>query len=165
MFTWRWETPSRWGNLLRWGDPPHVTSPICQLHVNGSLVVLYWTVTPCLLFCQFRLQSFTTATLENESGGYKEVFRCREVWQESMYGLFVRRDRAILFYIPIPPPASPRLVDETFSRGRLRDVLKGSILEERFFWRGVVVQNCNFLRVQIPRINFWKDKGRAISSI
>ena len=140
---------------------PHL-SGVFQLHVNGSLVVLYWTVTPCLLFCQFRLQSFTTATLENESVRYKEVFRCREVWQESMYGLFVRRDRAILFYIPIP---SPRQVDETFTRGRLRDVLKGSILEERFFWRGVVVQNCNFLRVQIPRINFWKDKGRAISSI
>ena len=144
---------------------PHL-SGVFQLHVNRSLVVLYWTVTPCLLFCQFRLQSFTTATLENESGRYKEVFRCREVWQESMYGLFVRRDRAILFYIPIPPPPpSPRLVDETFTRGRLRDVLKGSILEERFFWRGIVVQNCNFLRVQIPRINFWKDKGRAISSI
>ena len=34
---------------------------------------------------------------------------------------------------PLPPPPSPRLVDETFTGGRLRDVLKGSILEERFF--------------------------------
>ena len=37
------------------------------------------------------------------------------------------------FISPFPPPPSPRLVDETFTRGRLRDVLKGSILEERFF--------------------------------
>ena len=37
------------------------------------------------------------------------------------------------FISPPPPPPSPRLVDETFTRGRLRDVLKGSILEERFF--------------------------------
>ena len=36
------------------------------------------------------------------------------------------------FYFISPSPLS-RLVDETFTRGRLRDVLKGSILEERFF--------------------------------
>ena len=40
--------------------------------------------SPCLLFCQFRLHSSTTATLGTEdSGRNKEVFRCRMVYQES----------------------------------------------------------------------------------
>ena len=27
LFTWRWVTPGRWGNLLRWGNPPvHILS-------------------------------------------------------------------------------------------------------------------------------------------
>ena len=53
LFTWRWGTPGSWGNPPvhiishlnlttfndRWGDPPHVTSPIwCpHLHVNRLL--------------------------------------------------------------------------------------------------------------------------------
>ena len=53
-----------------------------------------------------------------------------------MYGLFVRRDRAILFYIPIPPP--PLLVHEIFKRGRLRDVLKGSDQQRGFSEGGLL---------------------------
>ena len=44
--------------------------PRYMAHFTSSFgLVLYWTVTPCLLFCQFRLYSSTTATLGTEASG------------------------------------------------------------------------------------------------
>jgi len=50
--------------------------------MSSFRLALYWTVTPCLLFHQFRLYSSTTATLgREESGRYKKSFRSsREVY-------------------------------------------------------------------------------------
>ena len=188
MFTWRWETPSRWGNLLRWGnppvhiisllicsclnnrwgDPPHVTSPIwglptpCKRVFSGSLLDSY----TMFAFLSVSPTKFHNGHPEERKRPIQKSFPLqRGLTRVNVWIICPPRQGHSILYPHPPPPPSPRQVDETFTRGRLRDVLKGSILEERFFWRGVVVQNCNFLRVQIPRINFWKDKGRAISSI
>ena len=180
MFTWRWETPSRWGNLLRWGnppvhiisllicsclnnrwgDPPHVTSPIwglptpCKRVFSGSLLDSY----TMFAFLSVSPTKFHNGHPEERKRPIQKSFPlyCREVWQESMYGLFVRRDRAILFYTPIPPPPLSPPSRWDFYEGSLARCFEGLNTRREVFLKGGCSPKLQFLKGANTKNKFLK---------